>query len=156
MINTLEIELIESEVKNRVRNFRRLGDRQWKWSCSICGDSKRDLRKARFFVGEQDNTLMCYCHNCNWSGSFAKYTEYDHPDLYQRLQHSKFVQSEHTLFSYDDIINQTEDEVLTELFFIRQNKSTQTWLNTLKDKKIFVSKQSFTKLHDIHKRTHTL
>jgi len=44
----LETIQIINELALEVRNFERSKDNtKWKWSCLICGDSKKDQRKAR-------------------------------------------------------------------------------------------------------------
>ena len=154
MISSEEVFILDVDISKRVRNFNKLGQFSWKFSCTICGDSKRDLRKARFFVGESNNTLLCYCHNCSWSGSLKTYLQQEHPDLFTQLQQKKFIQTEHNLFSHDQLVESLPDDVLTHIFFIRYSRTTNEWVNKLKSKKIFLTKKNFEKLLLLYRHFH--
>jgi hypothetical protein len=41
--------------------------------CPICGDSERNLRKARGFIIEKKDSLYFYCHNCGSSMSLRDF-----------------------------------------------------------------------------------
>lgn len=155
MISSEEVLLIDLEISRRVRNFNKFGPYSWKFSCTICGDSKKDLRKARFFVGESKGQLMAMCHNCSWAGSLKTYLQLEHPDLYTQLQQKKFIQAEHTLFSHDELVETLPDNILTHLFFIRYSQIPNEWVNKLKSKKIFLKRKNFEKLLGLFNKTHT-
>ena len=147
MIDYNEVAAIETQIASRVRNFKRMNDTTWNWSCDVCGDSRKDTRKARFFAGSKNNgALLVYCHNCGYSASFKHYTEYKHPDVYRSLQQDSFFDN-NTLFDYDVIIESADsDGVLKKLFFIDRFNNTDDWVAYLKKKKIRLSKKSFEKL----------
>lgn len=153
MISSEEVVIIDTDVSKRVRNFSKLGPYSWKFSCTICGDSKRDHRKARFFIGENNNTLLCFCHNCSWSGSLKTYLQIEHPDLYTQLQQKTFIQSEHTLFSHDELVETLPDDVLIYVFFVNHplSKTINDWVSKLKSKKIFLKKKNFEKILLLYK-----
>ena len=151
MISSDEVLTIDTEISRRVRNFRRLGDYHWKFSCTICGDSKKDLRKARFFIGQSEGRLMCHCHNCGWSGSLRTYLQLEHPDLHTTLQQKKFIESENVLFSHDELVETLPDNILIHLFFIRYSRTPNEWVGKLKSKKIFLKRKNFEKLLLLHK-----
>ena len=47
-----------------VRNYNRKTSDLWNFSCCYCGDSKKDIRKARGFIYRVANKLFYRCHNC--------------------------------------------------------------------------------------------
>lgn len=58
----------------RLRNFKKVRPNHWQFSCPICGDSKKNPRKARggFYPGKTNLHLYFTCHNeC---GTMAFYT----------------------------------------------------------------------------------
>lgn len=56
-----------SILSGRLRNFKRLNQTTWLFSCPFCGDSKKDSRKARCYAYERDDSLLVYCHRCGKS-----------------------------------------------------------------------------------------
>ena len=51
-------------ISSRLRNFKQKKDYLWNFSCPICGDSKKNLSKARGYVYAKGNSLFYSCHNC--------------------------------------------------------------------------------------------
>lgn len=47
-----------------IRNFRYLGRNVWRFSCPLCGDSKRRTSLARGFLFEKKNVIWYKCFNC--------------------------------------------------------------------------------------------
>lgn len=70
-------------LSSRLRNFKNKGNDNYQFSCPICGDSAKDKSKARGYVFPKQGTLKFYCHNCNFSGSFAYFLRYVNPALYK-------------------------------------------------------------------------
>lgn len=154
MIDWNEVSVLNTDMPQRERNYRRLGDKHWQWSCSICGDSKKNLRKARFGVGENNGTLLCHCFNCGYSNSFRKYLEHKHPDIYRRLQEDKFLDGKLSLFDPNTVFaNVDSEETLKKLFFVDRFNSPEEWVAFLRRKKIELSKNNFTKLYNLFRAT---
>ena len=51
-------------ISSRLRNFKQKKDYLWNFSCPICGDSKKNLSKARGYVFAKGTNLFYSCHNC--------------------------------------------------------------------------------------------
>ena len=69
---------------NNVRNF--------KWrnntancSCPVCGDSKKDKTKARFFFLMRNERYHVFCHNCGFSMKFTSFLKKYNNVLYEQL-----------------------------------------------------------------------
>jgi len=43
--------------------------------CPICGDSKKNKNKTRFFFYEQKGKFFVKCHNCSYSTTFPRFLE---------------------------------------------------------------------------------
>jgi transcription elongation factor Elf1 len=54
-------------ISHRVRNFKQKNDTLYNFSCPICGDSQKNLSKARGYVFDKGNGLFYRCHNCGVS-----------------------------------------------------------------------------------------
>lgn len=59
-IDTKFVRLISS----RLRNFKQKRDGLFNFSCPFCGDSQKNLTKARGYVFQKGNDLFYRCHNC--------------------------------------------------------------------------------------------
>jgi transcription elongation factor Elf1 len=58
-------------ISGRLRNFKQKTDNLYNFSCPICGDSKKNLTKARGYVFAKGNDLFYRCHNCGASTNIA-------------------------------------------------------------------------------------
>jgi transcription elongation factor Elf1 len=56
-------------VSSRLRNFKQKNTNLWNFSCPLCGDSQKNLLKARGYVFPKGNNLFYRCHNCGASTS---------------------------------------------------------------------------------------
>ena len=150
MIELHEQVNIIQQISSRVRNFNRRNDYLWNWSCDICGDSKKDLRKARFYVGRNDTGLSCFCHNCGYSSSLINYIHYQHPDIAKQLTQKSFLDQQFDIFDPSSLVRKLDDDILTYIFFIDKHQEKNNWINELKSRKILVDKVSLKRLLTIH------
>lgn len=51
--------------------------------CPVCGDSKKNKNKTRFFFYEQKGKFFVKCHNCAYSTTFARFLEKTGGMLYE-------------------------------------------------------------------------
>ena len=70
-------------ISHRLRNFKRKQDYLWNFSCPICGDSKKNLLKARGYVYKKGNNLFYSCKNCGIGTSLGKLLENVDGSLYK-------------------------------------------------------------------------
>ena len=70
-------------ISHRLRNFKRKQDYLWNFSCPICGDSKKNLHKARWYVYKKGNNLFYSCKNCGIGTSLGKLLENVDGTLYK-------------------------------------------------------------------------
>jgi hypothetical protein len=58
-------------ISSRLRNFKQKKDGLYNFSCPLCGDSKKNLSKARGYVFQKGNDLFYRCHNCSAGTNIA-------------------------------------------------------------------------------------
>jgi hypothetical protein len=61
-------------------------DNLWNARCPICGDSKKNSRKKRFFIYIKDRRVQTTCHNCDWYGSLFKFIKQQFPELVEEYK----------------------------------------------------------------------
>lgn len=85
-------------ISHRLRNFKRKNDYVWNFSCPLCGDSKKNLLKARGYVYKKGNNLFYSCKNCGVGTSIGKLIESMDSSLYKEyiLERYKNGESGHT------------------------------------------------------------
>lgn len=88
IINSKAIELYYIRlIKYSLRNYSEKSPNLINCSCPICGDSKHNKTKARFYFicDEKENTYYCVCHNCNYSSGFKFFLKENYPEEYRRF-----------------------------------------------------------------------
>ena len=70
-------------ISHRLRNFKRKQDYVWNFSCPLCGDSKKNVLKARGYVYKKGNNLFYSCKNCGVGTSVGKLLEQVDGSLYK-------------------------------------------------------------------------
>lgn len=58
--------------------------------CSICGDSKKNKLKTRFYFYQSKGTFYVKCHNCGYTSSFQNYLEFTNNPILQEYRMEKF------------------------------------------------------------------
>lgn len=68
--------------------FKKIGNNSFNFRCPICGDSKKDKRKARgyLFTSPKKDSLVYKCHNCGISLSFSSLLQEINPELYRKYR----------------------------------------------------------------------
>ena len=66
----------------RLRNFAKKNDYLWNYSCPICGDSKKNPRKARGYIYKFKQDLLVKCHKCGYSTNIGNLIKYIDSNLY--------------------------------------------------------------------------
>ena len=65
-------------ISSRLRNFKQKKDGLFNFSCPFCGDSKKNLIKARGYAFNKGNDMFYRCHNCGVStnlGNLVKHVD---------------------------------------------------------------------------------
>jgi transcription elongation factor Elf1 len=72
-------------ISSRLRNFKQKKDYLWNFSCPICGDSKKNLSKARGYVFQKGTNLFYNCHNCGVGTSLGNLIKQVDSALYKEF-----------------------------------------------------------------------
>ena len=64
-----------------LRNFKWQRDSLANCSCPICGDSKKDKKKARGYFYEKHSRFFYKCHNCGHWSNLYKFLTAVNPQL---------------------------------------------------------------------------
>jgi len=79
----------------RLRNFKRKSDFLWNFSCPVCGDSSKNLSKARGYIYQLPTKtgLGVKCHKCGYSTDIGKFIKYLDPNLYTEYTLENYKES---------------------------------------------------------------
>ena len=77
-------------LSSRLRNFKQKKDYLWNFSCPFCGDSKKNLSKARGYVFAKGNNLFYSCHNCGEGTNVANLIKQVDPSLFQEYSLERY------------------------------------------------------------------
>ena len=70
-------------ISSSLRNFKRKSDNLYNWSCTFCGDSQKNSRKARSYAYMAGNKFLVTCHNCGITTNVPKLLKHVAPSLYE-------------------------------------------------------------------------
>jgi transcription elongation factor Elf1 len=119
-------------ISSRLRNFKQKKDYLWNFSCPICGDSKKNLSKARGYVFQKGTNLFYNCHNCGVGTNLGNLIKQVDPSLHKEfvLERYKSGESGHSNFKAPvfDIPSPRFDKVAKE-----KNFEHAEWVNNLSD-----------------------
>lgn len=108
----------------RLRNFSKKGSENvWNFSCPLCGDSKKNTKKARgyFFRSKQDRFLF-KCYNCNESLSLERFIERLDPSLAAEYRTARFAETSN---NYTRTSKPKEPEIATPKSLFDKSKLGQ-------------------------------
>jgi transcription elongation factor Elf1 len=81
-------------ISSRLRNFKQKNTNLWNFSCPICGDSQKNLSKARGYVFPKGNNLFYRCHNCGVSTSVGNLIKSVDESLYKEYVLERYKSGE--------------------------------------------------------------
>lgn len=81
-------------ISSRLRNFKQKKDYLWNFSCPICGDSQKNLSKARGYVFQKGTNLFYRCHNCGISTSVGNLIKSVDNSLYKEYVLERYKSGE--------------------------------------------------------------
>jgi hypothetical protein len=78
-------------ISSRLRNFKNLGNDGFRFSCPLCGDSKKNKYKARGHIYRKKDQFFYRCFNCNVSTTFESFLKQVAPDLNNEFRYERFA-----------------------------------------------------------------
>ena len=70
-------------ISSRLRNFKQKKEGLFNFSCPICGDSRKNLTKARGYAFAKGNDMFYRCHNCGVSTNVGNLIKHVDPSLHR-------------------------------------------------------------------------
>jgi hypothetical protein len=83
-----------------LEGFTRKKDHVSTCRCPVCGDSKTNKSKKRFYIFPWKNELKTKCHNCDYSANFGYFLKYFDPFLYEQYKTELFKEKYGTTHTY--------------------------------------------------------
>lgn len=81
---------------SQFRNFKKLRNGLYNFSCPVCGDSRKNKRKARGYIYHKKETYLYTCHNCGYYCSFYSLLKQFDDKLFKDYVFEKFKQAKVT------------------------------------------------------------
>jgi transcription elongation factor Elf1 len=78
-------------ISGRLRNFKQKGSDLFNFSCPSCGDSKKNLTKARGYAFSKGNDYFYRCHNCGLSTTLGNLIKIVDPSLHKEYVLENYV-----------------------------------------------------------------
>jgi transcription elongation factor Elf1 len=108
-------------ISHRVRNFKQKNDNLFNLSCPFCGDSQKNLSKARMYIFEKKGGLLVKCHNCGVSTNVGNLIKQVDGSLYKEYVLERYKSGEtNNARSANTILNITPprfDKIAKQKFF---------------------------------------
>lgn len=70
-------------ISSRLRNFKQKKEGLFNFSCPICGDSRKNLTKARGYAFNKGTDMFYRCHNCGVSTNVGNLIKHVDPSLHK-------------------------------------------------------------------------
>ena len=106
-INIVSIEL---------RNFKWKKDTQAQCSCPICGDSKKDPKKARGYFYQKHGRFFYKCFNCGYWSNIYNFLSSTSPDLCKEYGLESFINNTQSSLKKDEKKDIIKEEDMIGLF----------------------------------------
>ena len=84
-------------IMSQLENSKRKSEYVWNSRCCICGDSKKNPKKARLFIYKRFNSLFVKCHNCQYSSDLGNFIKAVNQTTYEKYVIERYKQSNDNL-----------------------------------------------------------
>jgi transcription elongation factor Elf1 len=89
-------------ISHRVRNFKQKSDNLYNFSCPLCGDSQKNLSKARGYAFAKGNGLFYRCHNCGASTNLGNLLKNVDSELHKEYILERYKSGKSDLCNFKD------------------------------------------------------
>lgn len=138
-------------LKDSVRNYREKSPEVIQCSCPVCGDSRTESWKARFYFLFDNKEYSYYvnCHNCNYANSFKWFLRSEFPDVFKLYMMEEFKNSKKDEPSLEQIASKMNSVDISKMKGIVSLKKNATLLKDVDDKEVidYCEGRSFTDNH---------
>lgn len=75
----------------KLNRFKKTGQYSWNFRCPLCGDSKKNERKARGYFFRYEDAMWFKCHNCEQSAPFIGFLKKFDTTLFEEYLYECFA-----------------------------------------------------------------
>lgn len=99
-------------IKFRLRNFKKVNNNLWNFSCPICMDSEKVKSKARGYIykNQFDKDLWYKCHNCSYHKKYKWFLKDFDDSLYKEIFIQQYIDRNKKKIDIDMSITSSEIE----------------------------------------------
>lgn len=138
-------------LKDRLRNYREKSPEVIQCSCPVCGDSRVDHWKARFYFlyDKKDFSYYVNCHNCNYANSLKWFLRAEFPDVFKQYVTEEFLSKKKEKPTLEQLQSKTSSVDMGKLQGIVSLKKYATPLKDVEDKDVidYCKERNFTENH---------
>ncbi len=119
-------------ISNTLQLFKKISDTVFTCRCPICGDSKKNPYKSRFYFIKKQTYWTTYCHNCQWSAKVWFFLKTKYPSFYKLYLKDNYIPTEAPKNIKQEITNSLKQYVVKDSFtydsghFIRFSQLSDT------------------------------
>lgn len=123
------------------RNFKKLRNDLYNFSCPICGDSHKNKRKARGYIYRRNDTFLYTCHNCGYTTSFCNLLKQFDSNLFKDYMFERFRKVKLTKYENNPQINNPSPNKLIKKDLLDDVSTKIIKLHSDHKAKIYLSKR---------------
>lgn len=88
-MTTIDTKYI-NRLSSKVRNFKQISHTTWRFSCCFCGDSAKNLKKARGNIYVRHQKMHYKCFNCGVTKSLPEVFKHICPVMFASYSIDKY------------------------------------------------------------------
>lgn len=85
-----------NELSFELENFQEKSPSKFNARCPVCGDSKKNKLKKRFWVLENNGSFLVHCFNCGYSTSLRNFAKTYYPLIYNKFAIDFYKKNDNT------------------------------------------------------------
>ena len=124
-------------ISPRLERFKKVRDYLYNFRCPYCGDSQKQLNKARGYFYRKEAQMNYMCHNCQKSTTASKVIEYLDTDTYKEYVMERYVGTDdEPTYNFEAPKFEKKDPKLRDLIPINKLEIAHPALQILIDREI--------------------
>ena len=124
-------------ISPRLERFKKVRDYLYNFRCPYCGDSQKQLNKARGYFYRKEAQMNYMCHNCQKSTTASKVIEYLDTDTYKEYVMERYVGTDdEPTYNFEAPKFEKKDPKLKDLIPINKLEIAHPALQILIDREI--------------------
>ena len=110
-------------ISPRLDRFKKKSDKLYNFRCPFCGDSEKDLRKARGYLYVVGDRIAFKCHNCHLPAPFYKFLKHIDPSVANAWKLETFGEPKNTTREATElVVPKSREPISNPLYAIGADK----------------------------------